>query len=373
MKWFRSLIWVASVPFCLAACATAIPQKRLLLVLAPAPRSMVSVGVPLLLKVELQGAAAESIELLADGASVFRISLPASNNDLPPFVPASPGSHVLQFRAYDSGQKLVAESDVVQVIAEPVATATPVAPLAITALPSPIPSVLPTATSLPPTSIAPSLVISNEYANLRSGPGQAYTIIGKLNKSTQAMVTGKSADGLWWQIRLDGASDGVAWVFGELVDPSESALRVTTVVAPVPPTPRPTATLAARPTATVLPTAVPATSTPNPDDGCNPSNPDWRGQGRGNPEYAFCVRKDLDFKDGGHGGQLELQWDVYGVQSIELRFDGGQRGMRQQVSNKGAYGFGRGDFPGCNKAELYITRKDGKVVGYNEKFWCSTE
>ena len=231
------------------------------------------------------------------------------------------------------------------------------------------------ATQLPTT---PTIVITSDYANLRSGPGQSFELVGKLTRGQQALVVARNPESTWWQVAMSaniGSPATTAWVFAELAHVTTAAMVVPVVVtaqratlsATAIPTPRPVSTSVTLTLATaVVPIAVSVAV-----DGCNPSNPDWRGQGKGNPEYAFCVRKDLDFKDGDKGGHLELRWDIYGVQSVELRFDGGQRGLRQQVSLAGAYGFYRGEFPGCNKAELYITRKDGKVVGYNERFWCS--
>ncbi len=349
-------------------------QKSSIRIVAPATRAIIDKNTPVAVELVISDTAnvISQLEFVVDGRARYRVPTAALAQGLAPLQEDSIGSHVLQARAYDATGVLVADSDVVIVIVSdpPVATADPPSPSAPVATPEMTAvqrsDVLPGAT--PGT---PMLVVSAEVANLRSGPGQVYTLIGALKRGDQARILGKGPDGQWWQIERLEIPAKVAWVFGSLVTVAESQSSVPVVAPPVVPTTRFVATQAPKPGPTAAPTAIQPTPTPNPDDGCNPSNPDWRGQGRGNPEYAFCVRQDLNFRGGSSGGHLELRWDIYGVSSIELRFDGGQRGLREHVAPQGAYGFYRGEFPGCNKAELYITRKDDKVVGYNELSWCS--
>jgi hypothetical protein len=51
-------------------------------------------------------------------------------------------------------------------------------------------------------------------ANIRSGPGTEYNLLGTSNPGDQFRITGKNQAGTWWEIEYNG---GVGWVFGELV------------------------------------------------------------------------------------------------------------------------------------------------------------
>jgi uncharacterized protein YgiM (DUF1202 family) len=226
------------------------------------------------------------------------------------------------------------------------------------------------------------LVVTNEFVNVRKGPAVRYDYLGRLEKGAKAKVVGRSGDALWWQIQFDGAEGGTAWVINDFVQVNEAANTVPVVAVAGLPTPT-TAPIVIidiivpTPTALVTTTLAPLTTptlTPIPDDGCDPNNPDWRG--RGQPDYTFCVRQDLEWVNADSTSeQVTLYWDVYGVQSIELRVEttsaGGKGGRRVPVPNKGQFQINKKEYTGCFKAELYITRRDGKVVGYNEKTFCA--
>jgi uncharacterized protein YraI len=90
---------------------------------------------------------------------------------------------------------------------------TPAPTLTATALP-------PTATTLPPTSsptLAPQKprVVAEGDVNLRSGPGRAYPIMGKLLAGKEADILGRNASGDWWRIDWPGQSQ--AWVAGTVI------------------------------------------------------------------------------------------------------------------------------------------------------------
>ncbi len=68
--------------------------------------------------------------------------------------------------------------------------------------------------------------------NIRSGPGVNYTVIGTLNANTAMAVTGRNAEGSWWQIRI--TSDTTGWVAGSVVQASHTG-QVPVVDAPPPP------------------------------------------------------------------------------------------------------------------------------------------
>jgi uncharacterized protein YraI len=50
--------------------------------------------------------------------------------------------------------------------------------------------------------------------NVREGPGQAYPVIGRLDGGKSLPIVGRSADGAWWQVRLDGR---LGWVARQVV------------------------------------------------------------------------------------------------------------------------------------------------------------
>jgi len=102
------------------------------------------------------------------------------------------------------------------------------------------------------------IVTTNTVANVRSGPGQAYGIIGSIPQGGTANVAGKNFDGTWWYIEFAGGNGGFAWIAGSVT--SAACIPDTLASITAPPTPIvPTAT----PTNTGVPTVAPsATATP---------------------------------------------------------------------------------------------------------------
>lgn len=112
-----------------------------------------------------------------------------------------------------------------------------------------------------PTTVAEAcapIVTANTVANVRSGPGQAYGIIGSIPQGGTANVAGKNFDGTWWYIEFAGGNGGFAWIAGSVT--SAACIPDTLASIAAPPTPIvPTAT----PTNTGVPTVAPsATATP---------------------------------------------------------------------------------------------------------------
>lgn len=256
-------------------------------------------------------------------------------------------------------------------------TTTP-APMGPAPTQAPAQPTAPVATPIAPANAPPQLTVTNEFVNVRTGPATGYALLGKLDKGQQAVVTGRNSDSSWWQIQFEGKR---GWVIGEFVSANPAAGNIAVAEAPALPTqaPQPTASPAQvidlqplQPTITPVPFNLGPTAPPAPvGDGCSESDPNWRGKGQ--PDYLFCVRQDLEWANGDNKSpHIELYWDVYGVQSVEMRIEGdGRGGRRVPVANAGRFGINKAEYGGCFKAELYITRKDGKVVGYNEKTFCS--
>lgn len=95
-------------------------------------------------------------------------------------------------------------------------------------------------------------VISAASANLRSGPGEVYPVVGAVDETATVEVIGQSKDGTWLAVYT--AEETKGWVSATLVTLQGTLDRVSVVAAPPTPTPRPaTATPAA--TATTAPVA----------------------------------------------------------------------------------------------------------------------
>ena len=95
----------------------------------------------------------------------------------------------------------------------------------------------PTATQCNPTATATTL------ANVRSGPGLGYDVIGNLPVGGTAPVAGRDSTGTWWYIQFVGGFGGYAWIAGSVV--STACVPATLPMVAAPP----------------LPTAAPATPT----------------------------------------------------------------------------------------------------------------
>lgn len=108
--------------------------------------------------------------------------------------------------------------DTVEVTATPLpltATMTlepPTATVEVTATPLP-----PTATAVPtraPTPTPVSSALIARAANIRSGPGTGYAVIGSLEAADRVVIEGRNDDGDWYRLAGYG---GEAWVSGSLV------------------------------------------------------------------------------------------------------------------------------------------------------------
>jgi uncharacterized protein YraI len=93
----------------------------------------------------------------------------------------------------------------------------------------------------PPASGVPT-ALAVEYVNIRTGPGTSYPILGIASPGVSAEVTGKSADGSWWQVKVPTqySASGSGWVTASFVI-TQNTGNVPVVEAPAaPPTVEPT-------------------------------------------------------------------------------------------------------------------------------------
>jgi uncharacterized protein YraI len=88
--------------------------------------------------------------------------------------------------------------------------------------------------TLPASPATPTLTVVAESLNVRSGPGQNYTVVGSLTKGDAAAIVGKNAASTWWAIQKDTLN---GWVIaGDQYDSAQGNLVAVNVLAS-PPTP----------------------------------------------------------------------------------------------------------------------------------------
>jgi uncharacterized protein YraI len=87
----------------------------------------------------------------------------------------------------------------------------------------------------PPPSGAPSAT-AQDYVNVRSGPGTNYAVLVVAPPGASGEVSGKSADGAWWQVKISTqySPDGFGWVSADYVT-TQNTDAVPVVEAPAPP------------------------------------------------------------------------------------------------------------------------------------------
>ena len=198
------------------------------------------------------------------------------------------GQHTLQARVYDVMGQMGASPIVavnVQLPGAPInPTEMPTAPSGPAETPVPVePSPVPAS----PTPEQP-LVTANTNANVRSGPGTNYPVLGALQEGGSAIVTGRNTDNSWWQIGFQG---GTAWIANLIVTANAQAYNVPVASAPPPPATN---------------TPVPPTATPTPAATSTP---------------ATGLRADSTNLAAGQC--TTLRWDFSGIKALYISFGAG--------------------------------------------------
>ena len=243
---------------------------------APTAGTAINVGQGTVIQGEANGDNITRVEVVVDGKAYASLSTPDKTKGVSnfpvnvPWTPMAAGTHAIQLRAYGLEDKLLGQSEPLVLDAKAtvaqttpttaatkaatggtaVATNTPNAQAAVTATPAPAAT---TAAE------GPSLTVTNDFVNVRTGPAIGYTLLGSLDKGQTAPVRGKSSDGQWWQISYAAGTNGVGWVFGQYVQANAAANNVAVASAPPLPTSPPQPTAAP---VVVVPTAVPPTAVP---------------------------------------------------------------------------------------------------------------
>jgi hypothetical protein len=164
------------------------------------------------------------------------------------WTPPAVGDYIVEVIAFGTeGATSSHDSAMVHVIPDVTPTAsstpTPVVTSTPTETPTPVPTVTATMTSCVPS------VVAEENVNCRQGPGLFYEVLGVLMESELALAEGRNEDSTWWWIfNPDGA--GHCWV-------SDASVMAYCGVESLP-------VIAAPPTPTYTPTAVPEDNTAPP-------------------------------------------------------------------------------------------------------------
>jgi uncharacterized protein YraI len=177
----------------------------------------------------------------AEGQPTFPVSLR--------WTPTVAGNYTLEVRAYNRLDASSAPTTVMITVVASQAAATPTA-------------TQPAATATP---VGPPSALTTADLNVREGPGQNYPVVALVTAGTELVVTGKSPDGVWWQVVYPPNTGGRGWIYAPFTRPSNTE-AVPAVETPVPPTP--TATPPDTPTVTPTGTPKPTpTHTPTPNQG----------------------------------------------------------------------------------------------------------
>ncbi len=257
------------------------------------------------------------VELWVDGqvVRVQTLNPPVSSYGASlPWTPDVLGTRVLEVRAYTPDNVASAPAQVyVNVITE-VAT-TPSVVLS-TAVPTPdnARSEPSGATAVPTTSAeaidevpGEPMVTALMGVNVRSGPGVEYAPpIGWLARGQSARITGRNAEGSWWQIEYPPDTAQRGWVSARPQYTTARNARDVPAV-PAPPTPTPTPTDTPTPTFTPVPTSTP-TATPNP---LRPII------------FAFIADRYVISP----GEAVTLRWDLMNAEAAYLRYNGSEEGV----------------------------------------------
>jgi uncharacterized protein YraI len=124
-----------------------------------------------------------------------------------------------------------------RVVIIPTATAAPALPTDTSAPPATDTAAAPAATDTsvaPPATAAPSGPVVSVFqpANVRSGPGVNYTVIGGLNSGSTAEVVGRDSSGTWYVITYGG---GRGWISNQVASYNGDTNALPVVQAPPPP------------------------------------------------------------------------------------------------------------------------------------------
>jgi hypothetical protein len=293
--WMKHLAFGLAGALLLTACPGGAPQPPEIKITSPESGAQLNVGQSIAIVGTATGEAISRVDVIIDGTTYATLNAPDKSKGVPsfpinvPWTPLSAGTHAIQLKAYGPpDDKLLTQSEPLVLIAlaadVPEALAPPPEPTQPPAPPTQPPPTQPTApppanpqppagqppapppAGQQPPADAPSVTVTNEFVNVRTGPDVAYPKIGELRQGQVAPVRGKSADGRWWQISFPAGPGGVGWVINDYVQANSAAANAPVAAAPPrptapPPPPQPVATPVLIP---LVPTAPAPQPTPVP-------------------------------------------------------------------------------------------------------------
>lgn len=265
----------------LTACLGGAAKPPEITITAPTADASLNVGQSIAIVGTATGDAISRVDVIIDGTTYATLNAPDKSKGVPsfpinvPWTPLAAGTHAIQLKAYGppddklltQSEPLVLNAQAASVPATPTAEAAAEAPVPTQAPPQPtaapgaaVPTAAPAAGNPPAATAAPvagnttapSLSVTNEFVNVRTGPDTAYDKIGELQQGQTAPVKGKSADGKWWQISFPSGPGGNGWVINDYVQANPAAANAPVAAAP----PRPTAAVVAAPVQPVAPAPV---------------------------------------------------------------------------------------------------------------------
>ena len=122
------------------------------------------------------------------------------------------------------------------------------ATVASTAALSPTAATAPTTATVTITATAAgNLLTINQGANVRTGPGVQYPVIGSIKAGDSAPALGRNAFGNWFLVGYAGGFGGQGWVAAQVATYSGNANQLPVVAAPPPPAPTATPVPAGNP------------------------------------------------------------------------------------------------------------------------------
>ncbi|MBN1220930.1 MAG: SH3 domain-containing protein [Anaerolineae bacterium] len=310
------LLIILGLFLAVTACATsgkpaAQSDRPVVTISAPGEGSRFTVGQAVTLEFGATDAVGVAqVEVTINGKPVYvEVVNPPVNAFVASYVwtPERDGSYVIQAVAFSLDGD---SSEPVQVVVEVGDTGSEIlpTPVPVELLPTAVPDTptSPPATSIPIPTPTPGstgdqvklkpIVTALIALNVRSGPGTAYPVIGRLAQNQSAEIVGRDELGYWWQIVYPSAQGEVGWVAagGEF----SSAINTGGVpVAEIPPEP-----------------SAPATETAPSDLGTDNFKPTI---------YSFTADRYIIAP----GESVTLNWDLANAKTAYLRHNGVEEGV----------------------------------------------
>lgn len=247
----------------------------------------------------------------------------------------------------------------------------------LAALAGPVAAAATTPTPTPATVQAvasgPVATISSAVANVRSGPGTGYPLLGQAKTGQQLPITGRNAASSWWQVDYKGKP---GWIAASLAQAGPGAAQVKVVAAPslLAPAVKPVAKPATKPVASPTPAGPPL---PSYQDAVT------LGEGTAYPVRARSVTGwGYELVDKSEDYDLLVNRDIFGVflnqlwpdllkqhpKGIRITFTDPVPGVNYQGNRRG---FGDGESGWVADVGCSTTHEEHNTIWPNELVECN--